>query len=154
MKKNFLLISFSLLMILSSMKTIAETPSSPSFLGLSIAFSTRAYWDGPTQSCLPRARGWCLHISFDATAPVPGGTICGEINNLVTTGLTLTFNKKTGVTPETFSKFFRNGKFILEGEGTMAEEIAKKLGLAPSYIIPEGDYSYKETGEMVTIIFK
>ena len=141
-------------MIISSINTIAETPSSPSFLGLSVSFSTRAYWDGPTQGCLPRERGWCLHISIDATAPMPGGTICGEINNLATTGLTLTFNKKTGITPETFSKFFRNGKFNLDGEGTMAGEITGKLGLPPSFIIPEGTYNYMETGDIVTINFK
>ncbi len=154
MKKIIFLISVSLLILISSTKTTAGTPSSGSLLGISISFSTRAYWAGPEQGCQPRERGWCLHISIDATAPVPGGTICGEISNLGTTGLMLSFNKKTGVTPETFTKFFKNGKFFIDGEGTMSEEIARKLGLAPSYSIPEGVYNYKETGDMVTITFK
>ena len=154
MKKFLLLVSLSLLMIISTMKTMAETPSSASFLGISISFSTRSYWDGTTKSCLPRTRGWCLHIELDAKAPVNEGAIIGEINNLTTTGLTLTFNKKTGVTQEIFSKFFKNGKFILDGVGTMDEEVARKLGLPPSYTISEGVYNYNETGDLVTITFK
>jgi len=66
----------------------------------------------------------------------------------------LSFNKRTGITPETFAAFFRDGKFKLEGEGTMSEEIAKKLGLGPVYAVPEGIYSYKEEGDVVTIMFR
>ena len=148
--------SLSLLMALFSIQTKAEPcfASSPSFLGISVAFSTRAYWAGPDDGCQPRERGWCLHISIDSRGQVPEGTIIGEISNLATTGLTLTFSKRSGVTPETFRKFFRNGKFNLEGEGTLAEEIAKKLGLILSYKISEGLYNFKEDSDQVTIFFK
>lgn len=154
MKKCFHLLCLSLLLLFSSLNLKASTPSPASFLGLSIAFSTHAYWAGPDLGCQPRERGWCLHISIDSKAPPTNGVICGEITNLATTGLMLSFNKRTGITPETFAAFFRDGKFKLEGEGTMSEEIAKKLGLGPVYAVPEGIYSYKEEGDVVTIMFR
>ena len=153
MKKILLFITLSLLMIISVVNTMAEAPSSASFLGISISFSTKAYWDGATRSCLSRDRGWCLHFEIDAAAPVHEGTIRGELSNLTTTGLTLSFNKKTDVTAETFLTFFKSGKFLLDGDGTISEEIAKKLGLASSYVISQGAYSYKEFGNRVTISF-
>jgi hypothetical protein len=140
-------------MISASIKTMAGTSPSGSFLGISISFSTRSYWDGTTKSCLPRARGWCLHFELDSKNPVSEGAIRGEVSNLSTTGLTLTFSKKTGITAETFAKYFRNGKFFLDGEGSMAEEIARKLELSPTYTIPEGNYTYKEAGDTITIFF-
>ena len=138
-------------MLLSAIKTMAEASSSSSLLGISIYFSTKAYWDGETKSCMPRERGWCLHIELDGQSPVPIGTIRGEISNLKTTGLILSFNKKTGVTAETFSKYFKNGKIFIDGEVTMPDDLTRKLGLAPSFVIPEGAYAYKESGETVTI---
>jgi hypothetical protein len=153
MKKILLLISLSIIIITSFGKTYAEPPASSSLLGITVSFSTKAYWDGATKSCLPRTRGWCLHFEIDVASPLHDGTIRGELSNLTTTGLTLSFNKKTDVTAETFLTFFKSGKFLMDGDGTISEEIAKKLGLAASYVISQGAYSYKEFGDRVTINF-
>ena len=154
MKKSFHMFCLSLLLLFSSLNLTASTPSAASFLGISIAFSTHAYWAGQELGCQPRERGWCLHIYIESKKPATNGVICGEITNLATNGLMLSFNKKTGITPETFATYFRDGKFKLEGAGTMSEEVAKKLGLAPLYTIPEGIYSYKEEGDVVTIMIR
>jgi hypothetical protein len=152
MKKIFLLVSLSLLMAVTSAKASASTTAP--LLGLRVSFSTHAYWDGVTKSCLPRPKGWCLHFEIEAITIVQTGSIRGDISNLATTGLTLSFNKKTGIASETFSRYFSNGRFWLEGEGTIAGDVLARLGLPASYVIPEGWYNYAETGDMVTIIFR
>ena len=154
MKKITFLSGLFLLIVISGLKTMAETPSSTSLLGITISFSTHAYWDGTTKSCLPRAHGWCLHFEIQAPATVPQGVIYGEISNNAVAGLTLTFSKKSGINPETFSSLFRDGMFQLEGSGTVSDDVLKKLGLSPLYVIPEGAYNYKESGDTVTISFK
>ena len=153
MKKIFLMTGLSLVMIIFSMNTKGSAPQSGS-KRFSISFSTRAYWAGPTNGCLPRERGWCLHIAVDRIVGVPIGSIVGDISNQPAIGLAIHFNKKTGITPETFSKFFKDGKFHLDGPGTMPEELIRQLELPPAYVIPEGYYPYKEDGDMVLIVFK
>jgi hypothetical protein len=154
MRKTAILIGISFFMIALSLKSPAEKPSMASFLGISISFSTHSYWDGESKSCLPRAKGWCLHFEMDAKAPATDGAIRGEVSNTATMGLSLSFNKKTGITPDMFSKLFRNGRFFLEGEVTMPEDLARKLELPTSFTIPEGYYNYKENGDIVTLFFR
>jgi hypothetical protein len=154
MKKHILLMILSIVMIFPAVQMKAGSPSPQPGLKLKIAFSSRAYWDGVTKSCLPRERGWCLHISINILNTVPDGIIIGEVSNDIIDGMTLTFKKQEGITAETFTKFFRNGKFVLDGEGTMEDAIAKKLGMRSPYTIPAGSYDYKEKGGYITISFK
>jgi hypothetical protein len=153
MKKVLFLISLSILVAAAFNGAIAENPAPSPLLGIKVSFSTKAYWDGSTGSCMPRPRGWCLHIEIEVLTSVPDGIISGELSNLSTTGFTFSFNRKTGITNETFSRYFTKGKVYVDGQITISEEVAKKLGLPPSYTIAEGTYGYTETRDVVTITF-
>jgi len=151
MKKLITLITIIALGFMSYQVFAYERNLSPSPSKFIIAFSTRAYWDGATQGCLPQEKGWCLHISF--SIPPIDGQIIGEINNSATSGLVLSFNQNTGITKKTFKEFFNDGKFYLDGPGTISEEILKMLKLPANYFIPAGNYSYEVRGEMISISF-
>jgi hypothetical protein len=133
-----------------SIHTNARTNSLPT--GIEIDFSTKAYWDGQTKSCLQREKGFCLHISIGVDKPT--GNMIGSLNYSPIDGLIFTFNKKTGVISSTFNEFFMGGFFIMDGDGTFSDELLLKLGLPRGYRIPAGKYPYFENGGIVTIVFK
>lgn len=118
---------------------------------LTIVFASKAYWDGPSQSCLPRDKGCCFHIGF--TTSLLDGQIIGELNYTPGAGLTFTFNKRTGITAATFNELCKSGKFYLDGTGTLSEEILRMLKMPESYSIPSGYYSYRVEGEVVSVTF-
>ncbi len=151
MKKLITLITIIALGFMSYQVFAVERNLSSSPSKIIIAFSTRAYWDGTTQGCLPQEKGWCLHISFSTL--LIDGQIIGEVNNSVSSGLVFSFNQKTGITKKTFEEFFKNGKLNLDGPGTISEEILKMLQLPANYFIPAGNYSYEVRGETISISF-
>jgi hypothetical protein len=140
---------FAMLMSIS-IQTNAITNSLPT--GIGIDFSTKAYWDGQTKSCLQREKGFCLHISIELNM-LPGHII-GSINYSPIDGLIFTFNKKTSVLSETFDELFKGGFFIMDGDGTFSDDLLLKLGLPQGYRIPAGKYPYTENGGIVTVVFK
>jgi hypothetical protein len=154
MKKHFLLFGLLIMLISPAQRLSAGTSPTITIIGVKIAFSTHAYWDGVTQSCLPRPHGWCLHIQIDAPAPTPQGVIQGEVSSSSTGVVTVSFKTKSGIDPATFSKYFTDGKFFLDGGATMSEDLAKQLGLSAKCTIPEGIYGYVISGDTVTITFK
>jgi hypothetical protein len=154
MKKLFLFSGFLIMMMMPALKLSAGTTPSISLIGIKITISTHAYWDGATQSCMPRPHGWCLHIQIDAPSTVPEGIIQGEVSSPSSGGLSLSFNTKSGIDAATFTKYFADGKFFLDGGATMSEELAKRLGVSPKCVIPEGTYSYMISADTVTVIFK
>jgi hypothetical protein len=148
MKKNAIIYFLLFFLCFQSFQINANQP--PPVFGISITFTTKAYWDG-TQ-CFPRERGCCIHIEF---SPNPGpGQIAGEVSYSDQTGLVLTTSKKKGLLPETFNKLFQNGKFILDGEGTLSQDLLNRLKLKAGFRIPEGKYPYTVKDDMITITFK
>jgi hypothetical protein len=119
---------------------------------IEVIFASKAYWDGPTKSCLPRDKGCCLHFSFKV--PILEDQIFGDLTNYEGQGVKLSFSKKSGVQQGTLNGLIKNGKFYLEGEGTMSEELLKALKLPSTYIIPPGYYTYEERGDIITVFFK
>lgn len=130
--------------------TEKNQPAKPS--KFEIVFSAKAYWDGQTKSCLPREKGCCFHISFNAI--ILEGQMIGEMTYTATDGLVFTFNKRTGITPQTFKELFGSGKFVLDGTGTLSDEIIRMLRLPVNYTIPAGNYGFRTSGDMISITFK
>jgi hypothetical protein len=122
---------------------------------ISIDFSSKAYWDGPSHSCLPREKGCCFHIEFGSSGTLLApGQIIGTMDIKQNKEIVFSFSKKGGIRSETIKELLNGGYFILDGEGTFSEEILKKLGLPANFKLSEGKYPYTESGDFVTVIFK
>lgn len=154
MKKVYQVFVLLIIMIIANPSVKAESPAPSPLIGITIVFSTHARWDNETESCVDRKRGWCLRLRIEIKSNLSNGVITGEIINQPSPGINLTINKKTGITPETYSQYFKDGKFYLDGEGTIQPELAKKLNLPKDYVIPEGYYNYREEGDLIIISFK
>ena len=154
MKKSYLLIAMMLIILIANQSTRAETPPPKPLIGISVVFSTHARWDNETKGCVDRKRGWCLRFRIEINSSIPSGAIAGEITTLSSGGLTLTLNKKRGITAEMLSQYFENGKFHLDGEATIQPELASKLNLPKDYVIPEGYYNYQEKDDLIIVTFK
>jgi hypothetical protein len=151
MKKIIVFSSLLIVILICSFQR--STAGNPSPLGIGIDFSSKAYWDGPSQSCLPREKGCCFHISFDFKVLAPGH-IYGTLETRQNNELAFSFSKKGGLLPETWKELVRNGYFVLDGDGTFSEDLLKKLGLPANFKLSEGKYSYTENGDIATVIFK
>ena len=151
MKKSILLISIIAFGTMTYFTQASEKrlPSTPS--KSIIVFSSKAYWDGTTESCLPRDKGCCFHIGF--TTIIIDGQISGEMTYTAQDGLVYSFNQKTGISRKTFEKLCNNGGFYLDGPGTISTEIINMLNLPKGYSIPAGNYSYRMDGDIVYVSF-
>jgi len=118
---------------------------------IEIIFVSKAYWDGTTRSCLDREKGCCIHISLKV--PVLDNQIFGDLTNYEGQGIKLTFSKKSGIRQETFAELTKTGKFYMDGEGTLSEDLLKSLKLPLSYKISPGYYNYQENGDNITVFF-
>ena len=125
---------------------------SSSLSQIEILFVSKAYWDGPTRSCLDREKGCCLHISLKV--PVLDHQIFGDLTVYEGQGVKLSFSKKNGISQETFFDLTRTGKFYIDGEGTLSEDLLKALKLPLSFKILPGYYPYQEDGDIITVFFK
>jgi hypothetical protein len=130
----------------------AKATNSATFSQIEVIFVSKAYWDGTTKSCLDRERGCCLHISFKV--PLLDHQIFGDLTSHEGQGVKLSFSKKSGVRQETLTELTKTGKFYLDGEGTLSEELLKALKLPLSFKISPGYYPYQESGDLITVIFK
>jgi hypothetical protein len=142
----------STLVVLIIAGIAVKATNSAAFSQIEIIFSSKAYWDGTTKSCLPRDKGCCLHISLDV--PLLDHQIFGDLTNYEGKGVKFTFSKKSGIQQETLAELTKTGKFYLDGDGTLSEELLKTLRLPLSYKISPGYYPYQENGDIITIIFK
>ena len=122
----------------------------PPALGIKISFSSKAYWDGV--KCAPRDKGCCLHLELNMVSPGPG-QIVGEMSYSAD-GLRLITSRKQGMSADTFTELFKNGKFIVNGTGTFSQDLLSKLGLKDNFTIIEGEYPYTIEGDKISIIFK
>jgi hypothetical protein len=125
----------------------------PGIIPIHIVFSAKAYWDGPTKSCLPRDKGGCCHIWIEGMEPGPG-EIIGELILIKGNIFQLTVSKVKGIKAETYNSNFSNGKFNLDGTMTFDPNILSKFGIDTKYFVPPGIYSVTTNGDMLTIIFK
>jgi hypothetical protein len=148
--KFFTMLVLSVVII--SRISFATSAYSPSFLGINIIMTSKAYWDGPTKSCLPRDKGFCCHISVTA---MPGhGQISGTLEVNESNTLVLSVSKPSGLDRETYNEYFSKDKFLLDGDLTFSQEILNKLRLPAGFTISSGEYPYTTTGEMIRIYFK
>ena len=121
-------------------------------IGIHVIFSSKAYWDGVTKSCLPRDKGGCCHVWVDhAVGP---GQIIGTLENAGNGKLIFTTSKAAGMQPETFTQLFIGDKFVLEGTLTFSSEVLSKLGLKSDFTIPGGTYPFTTNGDSITIPIK
>ena len=130
---------------------MASTLPFSSLLGIHIVISSKAYWDGATQSCVPRERGGCCHIWTDKL--IGPGQIAGDFEK-ANGILILSISGTKALDKATFDKFFQNGKFILDGPLTFSPEVLSKLELQGNYTIPAGSYAYNISGDLITVTFK
>lgn len=151
MKKILSISSFILVVLLGSFQNSNAVNSAP--LGVGISFSSKAYWDGTTHSCLPRDKGCCIHIEFIPIVPGPG-QINGTLEIRQNNEIAFSFSKRGGILSETWNELSKNGYFMLDGDGTFSQEILKKLGLPANFKLSEGRYPYTENGDVVTVVFK
>jgi hypothetical protein len=126
------------------------SPVKAPIFGISIDFSSKAYWDGA--KCAPRDHGCCLHIS-GAPSPEPGHII-GDMSYTDQAGLTLTISKTKGMSADTYNDLFRQGKFLLDGDATFSQDLLQKLSLRPGFRVLSGYYTYMVKDDMITIVFK
>jgi hypothetical protein len=138
--------------VIVSRISFATSAYSPSFLGISIIMTSKAYWDGPTKSCLPRDKGFCCHIAFNT---MPGhGQISGTLEVNESNILVLSVSKPAGLDRETYNEYFSKDKFILDGDLTFSQEVLNKLRLPAGFTISSGEYPYTTAGETIRIYFK
>lgn len=152
MKKSFLVISIIACMVFFGKTHANQATANVSPAKFIFVFASKAYWDGQTQSCVPRDRGCCIHIGF-STQPIDG-QITGEMNYSASSGIVFKFSKSSGITPKTLHDLVKDGKFYLDGKGTFSEEVIKILGLPLSYSIPAGYYPCSVEGDIVTVTLK
>jgi hypothetical protein len=119
---------------------------------IEVIFVSKAYWDGPSKSCLDREKGCCVHIKINL--PLLDNQISGDLTNYEEQGLKFSFSKKSGIKQETLNDLIKTGKFYLDGEGTLSEELLKTLKLSSTFKIAPGYYNYKENGDIMTVFFK
>jgi len=148
--KKILFLSTLIVLIIAGIAVKAS--NSTTFSQIDVVFSSKAYWDGPTQSCLPRDKGCCLHFSFKVL--VLDNQIFGDLSNNNGKGVKLTFSRNIGIQKETLTELTKTGKFYIDGEGTLSEELLKALKLPLSYKITPGYYPYQENGDLITVFFK
>lgn len=142
----------STLVVLIIAGIAVKASNSTTYSQIDIVFSSKAYWDGATKSCLPRDKGCCLHISVNL--PLLDNQIFGDISNNEGKGVKFSFSKNKGIQKEALSELTKTGKFYMEGEGTLSEELLKSLKLPSSYKILPGYYPYQENGDLITVFFK
>jgi hypothetical protein len=152
MKKIGFLFGMVLAIVFVSGNGFVSQASSPSIINLHVVFSSKAYWDGPSQSCIPREKGGCCHIWLD-NLPGPG-QIIGELSAQDSKLLTLTISRSKGVDRATFEEVFSRGNFSMNGDVTFSPEVLKKLSLPPYYSIPAGEYRVTISGDIITVYFK
>ena len=124
----------------------------PGIVPIHIVFSGKAYWDGATKSCLPRERGGCCHIWVDALAPGTG-EIFGEMAPVSGNILQLTVSKSKGMGPDTYMKYFSDGKFTVDGSITFDPNVLSKLGVNVNLVVPAGSYPFILKGDLLIITF-
>ena len=125
----------------------------PGIIPIHVVFSARAYWDGPSKSCLPREKGGCCHIWIEGMVPGPGeifGDLVLERGNI----FQLTVSRGKGMDKETQLKYFSDGTFNLEGIITFDPAVLSKLGISGNYVVPASKYPVSANGDMLTITFK
>lgn len=151
MKKINFLFGMALAILFVSGIVSGSQASSPFIINIHVVFSSKAYWDGASQSCLPREKGGCCHIWAD-NFPGPG-QIIGELAAEGPRLLTFTISRSKGIDRETFNEVFSRGKFSMNGEVSFSPEVLKKLSLPPSYAVPTGDYRFTVAGDIITVYF-
>jgi hypothetical protein len=148
--KKIMFLSTLVVLIIAGITVKAN--NSTTFSQIDVVFSSKAYWDGPSQSCLPRDKGCCIHISLKIL--VLDNQIFGDLTNYNEKGVKLTFSKNSGIQKTTFAELTKTGKFYIDGEGTLSEEVLKALKLPSSYKISPGYYPYQENGDLITVFLK
>ena len=151
--KTIYRISFPLMSILLAFGVFAAKMVPPGIVPIHVVFSSKAYWDGPSKSCLPREKGGCCHIWLDGMEPGPG-EISGELVLFNGKIFQLSFSRSKGLKNETYLKYFTDGKFTLDGPVTFDPNVLSKLEIDEKYVIPPGTYSVTANGDLLTIIFK
>ena len=133
--------------------TLTSFASGPGIINLHIAISSKAIWSQEKEDCIPREKGFCLHLW--STDNLPGsGQIIGELgydNNKV---LVLVFAKGKGIDRETYDRYFTGGKFMADGPITFSSEVLKKLGLPSAFSLPAGAYRCAVTGDEIKVYLK
>ena len=142
---------FLIVVVIAFVNFNVKATNSVTMSQIEILFVSKAYWDGTTRSCLDREKGCCLHISLKV--PVLDHQIFGDLTINEGQGVKLSFSKKNGISQETFFNLTRNGKFYIDGEGTLSEDLLKALKLPLSYKILPGYYPYQENGDIITVFF-
>jgi hypothetical protein len=149
MKKLSIFLILAVIMIIG---INARATNIASYSDIEIIFVSKAYWDGSSKSCLDREKGCCLHISF--RIPILDNMIVGDLTQDDELGVKFTFSKTRDIKSETLKGLTSSGKFYMEGEGTLSEDVLKALKLPRNYTIRPGYYEYKESGDMITVFFK
>ena len=141
-----------LVVVLTSGVLTESVAGSVGIGGIGITLSTKAHWDGATQSCLPQERGWCLHISFNLM-PVQG-QIIGTIEKTDPGTVTLRISRSKGMDKEMYDKYFTDKVLIVNEPVTIEPAILEKLGLPKTFTISEGEYPYMIQGDDLVITIK
>jgi len=152
MKKITLVSSLLIAILFGTFQNSFAAKSAPSVF--SVTFASKAYWDGPSKSCLNRDKGCCFHLEVGGGGILAPGQIIGTITTSGSNTLLFSFSKSSGITPATFADLFKNGQFILDGTGTFAEDLLSQLGLSSSFTLSAGNYSYSQNGDTIVVTFK
>lgn len=122
-------------------------------LPIHVVFSAKAYWDGPSKSCIPREKGGCCHIWLGDMQP-GAGEFVADIVLMKDKVIQATVSRGKGMNKETFLKYFSDGKFNLDGPITFDPAVLGRLGLDAGYVIPPGAYPVTTNGDQMTITFR
>jgi hypothetical protein len=145
---------FVLLMaLLPGLPVFSGALVSPPKLPLHIVFSSKAYWDNASKSCIPREKGGCCHIWIEGMVP-GSGEIAGDLVITAGNSLQFTFTRRKGMNNETSRPYLIGGQFVLDGPVTFEPEVLSRLGAERNLIIPAGTYPVAQNGDTITVTFK
>jgi hypothetical protein len=145
--------SLILVAALFTLSAVATKVITAGMLPIHVVFSAKAYWDGPSKSCIPREKGGCCHIWMDGMEPGPGD-IPGEMTMSRGNSLQLAVSRGKGMNNESWRKYIADGKFILDGPITFDPEVLSRLGAEKGVVVPAGSYPVTSNGDQLIITFQ
>jgi hypothetical protein len=116
---------------------------------LTITINTKSQWNG--SACAEATKGLCIRMDLLST---PSSTsFNGNIAYDRSQGLILTFSKSKDLTRTTYSAYFNEGSFLVDGDSSIPADVLKGINYPyTSMTIKQGKYQYSVDGDIITVV--
>ncbi len=163
MKNSIIIAAIAICAIFSSNTASANTyqPATPTLSACPIKITITINFGRHSQGC--SGSGICsIIISAEFATVKPSGNSATGTADVVNGQLTIAF-KKSSMSRETMAKYFPNGKFVVEEDYQVAQEIVSPRDPASGQatgrrqyqplVIRKGVYNVQENGDLLTVKF-